>query len=89
MPAARKRVLDEDGVPLVAGNHLTFSFGIPPTCVTCRLDAVGEQLVAHVIHPPDVKPKSLPLVELMRHYQVWKASKQRVAAVTKRIDGGA
>jgi hypothetical protein len=89
MPAAPKKVIDEDGVPLKAGDHLTFTFGIPPTCVTCRLDEESDRLVAHVIHPLDVKPRSLPLDELMRHYQVWKASKARVAAITKRIDGKA
>ena len=72
---------DGDGIPLKAGDYITFTFGIPPTCVTARIGADGSGV--ECLHPPDVKPKHIALGEVMKYYQVWKASKQRVQAVLK------
>lgn len=37
----------------------------------------------HCLHPEDVKPKTITLKELTKHYQIWKASRQRVDAVLR------
>lgn len=74
---------DEDGIPIRAGDHITFTFGIPPTRVLARLyDDKGATCI-ECLHPPDVKPKHEALKSLMKHYQVWKASPARVAAIKR------
>ena len=77
------KIKDEDGVPLKVGDYITFSFGIPPTCVTCQITDGKDGWTVQCLHPQDVKPKALPFAELTQYYQVWKASKQRVAAVLR------
>lgn len=75
---------DEEGVTLKSGDYITFTFGIPPICVTARLTlgASGAWGI-ECIHPPDVKPKCSPLSEVTKYYQIWKASKDRVRAALK------
>ena len=82
---------DEDGIPLKDGDYITFTFGIPPTCVTARVSNIGGKWGVECVHPDGVQPKRCPLDDLTRHYQIWKASKDRVAAVTKTLalKGGA
>lgn len=77
---------DEDGVPLKAGDYITFTFGIPPICVTAQLTDGLDGLGVMCIHPADVKPKTTTLKDLTKHYQVWKASKQRVAAALRQLE---
>ena len=77
------RIQDDDGIPLKPGDYITFSFGIPPICVTARLSGDTGSMSVECIHPADVKPKTCSLAELMRWYQVWKASPQRVQAVLR------
>jgi hypothetical protein len=74
---------DEDGVPLKSGDHITFTFGIPPTCVTARLTQSDAGWSVECIHPPDVKPKWTTLSELTLYYQIWKASPDRVRAALR------
>jgi hypothetical protein len=74
---------DEDGVRLKSGDYITFTFGIPPTCVTARLTHGADGWGIECIHPPDVKPKRQSLSELTRYYQIWKASKARVQAILR------
>lgn len=81
------RIKDDDGIPLKVGDYITFTFGIPPTCVTCQIMDSKDGWSVQCLHPQDVKPKVLPFAELTTHYQVWKASKQRVAAVLRDVRG--
>ncbi len=74
---------DEDGLPIKSGDHITFTFGIPPICVLARVTTTGGELWIECLSPPDVKPKRESLVRLMKWYQVWKASPQRVAAILR------
>jgi hypothetical protein len=88
-----KLVKDEDGKPLKSGDYITFSFGIPPTSVLCRINSTGGPLVAECLDPPSVKPRTEKLASLMNWYQVWKASTARVTdynrlATPARGDGG-
>jgi len=76
-------IKDDDGVPLKPGDYFTFAFGIPPTCVTCQITEGKNGLGYQLAHPDDVQPRSGDLADLMKYYQVWKASKQRVAAVLR------
>lgn len=70
---------DEDGTPIKSGDHITFTFGIPPICVLAVVS--GEKdLQITCLDPPDVKPKRESLKNLMKWYQVWKAPKERVSA---------
>lgn len=78
-----RAVRDEDGVPIKDGDHITFTFGIPPICVLARLTTTGGDLWIECLSPPDVKPKREKLADLMRWYQVWKADPRRVAAALK------
>ena len=73
-------VRDEDGSPLRNGDHITFTFGIPPISVLARISTTGGDLWIECLHPPGVKPKCERLASLMKHYQVWKAHPARVAA---------
>lgn len=75
---------DEDGVTLKHGDYITFTFGIPPICVTARLTEGPTGWGVECLDPPDVKPKRSALKDLTKYYQIWKASKQRVQAITKR-----
>lgn len=77
---------DEDGLPLKVGDYITFTFGIPPICVTAQLTEGRDGLGVMCLHPADVKPKTITLKDLQKYYQVWKASKQRVLAVLRQID---
>lgn len=74
---------DEDGIPLKAGDHITFTFGIPPTSVLARLSQGSAGLCIDCLYPPEVQPKQEALSNLMKWYQVWKASPARIAAYTK------
>lgn len=82
---------DEDGIPLRDGDYITFTFGIPPICVTARVSNIGDKWGVECIHPDGVQPKRCSLDDLTLHYQIWKAGKDRVAAVTKTLaaKGGA
>ncbi len=75
-----KPIKDEDGIPLRAGYYITFTFGIPPISVLCRLSSTGGDMQVECLDPPDVKPKRESLANLMRHYHVWKAPQARFAA---------
>jgi hypothetical protein len=79
---------DEDGIPLKDGDYITFTFGIPPICVTARVSAGEKDWTVTCIHPADVKPKTTPLRELTRYYQIWKASPERVRGATRTMAGG-
>lgn len=79
---------DEDGVPLKDGDYITFTFGIPPICVTARLSEGSTGWGVECLHPADVKPKHTTLKDLTKHYAIWKASKQRVASLLKTLEGG-
>ena len=81
------RIKDEDGIPLKVGDYITFTFGIPPTCVTCQITDGKDGWSVQCLHPQDVKPKAMPFDKLTRYYQVWKASKQRVADVLRDVRG--
>lgn len=71
---------DEDGIPIKDGDHITFTFGIPPICVLARVTTTGGDLWIECLDPHDVKPKREKLADLMKWYQVWKAPAARVAA---------
>lgn len=75
-----RAIRDDEGVPLKSGDHITFTFGIPPICVLARLSTTGGEFWLDCLHPADVKPKREKLSELMKYYQVWKAHPWRVAA---------
>ena len=75
---------DEEGVKINAGDHITFTFGIPPICVLARVTEYKGQLWIECLTPEDVRPKRTKLAELMKWYQVWKAAPQRVNAVKRR-----
>ena len=77
---------DEDGVPLKDGDYITFTFGIPPICVTARLSEGSTGLGVECLHPADVKPKRTTLKDLTKHYQIWKASKPRVSAILRALE---
>lgn len=79
-----KQVRDEDGEALKSGDYITFSFGIPPTSVLCRLTSTGGPLVAECLDPPNVKPRTEKLASLMKWYQVWKAPAARVTEYNRR-----
>ena len=74
---------DEEGLPIKDGDHITFTFGTPPITVLARVTTTTGELWIDCLTPPDVKPKREKLSELMKWYQVWKASPQRVAAYRK------
>lgn len=74
---------DEDGVKLKSGDHITFTFGIPPICVTARITERDGSWTVECLHPTDVKPKLTTLKELMQYSQIWKASRHRVDAVLR------
>ena len=42
---------DEDGIPLKDGDYITFTFGIPPTCVTARVSNIGGKWGVECVHP--------------------------------------
>ena len=73
-------IRDEEGIPLRPGDYITFTFGIPPISVLCRLTSTGGPMEVECLHPHDVKPKRETLANLMQWYQVWKASPHRVSA---------
>jgi hypothetical protein len=74
---------DEEGVTLKHGDFITFTFGIPPTCVTARLSLGPDGWSVECIHPEGIKPKHTSLSDLTRYYQIWKASKARVQAALR------
>ncbi len=74
---------DDDGVTLKHGDYITFTFGIPPICVTAMLTAGETGWQVECLHPTNVKPKHTSLADLTKHYQIWKAEKERVRAVLK------
>lgn len=78
---------DEDGIRLKHGDYITFTFGIPPICVTARLTQGPTGWSVECLHPADVTPKWTTLADLTKHYQIWKAGKERVAAVLRQIGG--
>ena len=80
MAAAPK---DEDGVTLKSGDYITFSFGVPPIGVTARVTENEGSWSIYCIHPADVKPQSAKLSDLTKHYQIYKASRQRVDALMR------
>ena len=82
-------IRDEDGIPIRPGDYITFTFGIPPTSVLCRVTSTGGPMAVECLHPPEVKPKHETLANLMGSYQVWKASQARVAAYNRDFSGGA
>lgn len=75
-------IRDEDGIPIKSGDHITFCFGIPPISVLARVTG-SDELHIECISPPDVQPKREKLSTLMKYYQVWKASPQRVQAASR------
>lgn len=81
---SQKKPRDEDGVILKHGDYITFTFGIPPICVTARLSEGSAGWGVECLHP-DVTPKRTTLKKLTKHYQIWKASKQRVASVLRQL----
>lgn len=72
---------DEEGRPIRSGDYITFTFGIPPICVTARVYQANEELQIECIHPVDVTPKRESLANLMEWYQVWRAPNERVANI--------
>lgn len=74
---------DDDGVPLEHNDYITFTFGIPPTCVTALVTKGHTGWGVECLHPADVKPKRTTLKALTRHYQIWKARKQHVSAIRR------
>ena len=78
---------DEDGVPLKHNDYITFTFGIPPICVTARVTQGHTGWGVECLHPADVKPKRTTLKDLTKYYQIWKASKPRVAAILRALEG--
>ncbi len=79
---------DEDGITLKHGDHITFTFGIPPICVTARLVEGDKDWHVTCVHPADVKPKTTTLRDLTKYYQIWKASPERVRAALKTFAEG-
>ena len=77
-----KPFLDDDGIPILSGDYIIFSFGIPPTTVLAIVSGEHD-LQIECLSPPDVKPRRESLKNLMKWYQVWKAPKARVAAYLK------
>lgn len=77
------RVRDEDGVPLNVGDHITFSFGVPPTSVLAVIVEKGTHLWIECLHPDDVKPRQERLDRLMKWYPIWRAPKSRVSAASR------
>lgn len=75
--------LDDDGVALKHNDYITFSFGIPPTCVIARLTQGPSGWGVECIHPHDVIPRRSTLADLTKYYQIWKASKKRVNAIMR------
>lgn len=75
---------DEDGLEIRSGDYITFTFGIPPISVLCRVTSAGGPLQIECLDPPDVKPRRESLSNLMKWYQVWKAPKARVAAYNRK-----
>lgn len=76
-------IRDEDGLPIKAGDYITFTFGIPPICVLARLSTTGAELWVNCLMPDDIKPKREKLSNLMKWYQVWKAPPARVASFNR------
>lgn len=76
-------IRDEDGVPIKPGDYITFTFGIPPISVLCRVTSTGGQMQIECLGPPDVKPKRESLANIMKWYQVWKAPKGRIDAYNR------
>ena len=76
-------IRDEDGVPIRTGDHITFSFGIPPITVLCLVTSAGGPMQIECLEPADVKPKRESLANIMKWYQVWKAPKSRVDALKR------
>lgn len=79
------RPKDDDGVPLENGDYITFTFGIPPICVTARLSKGHTGWGVECVHPTDVKPKRIMLKDLTKHYQIWKAARPRVVAILRAL----
>lgn len=77
------RIKDEDGKEIKAGDYITFTFGIPPISVLCKVTSTGGPLHIECLDPPDVKPKRESLANVMKWYQVWKAPKARVSAYNR------
>ena len=63
---------DEDGIPLSAGDFITFSFGIPPTSVVAQLYEHKGALWVNCIWPEDVNPKREKLSRIKKWCFVWK-----------------
>lgn len=74
---------DEDGVPIRNGDHITFTFGIPPICVLAKVTSTGGDLWIDCLWPEGVTPKREKLANLMKWYQVWRAGSERVAAFNR------
>jgi len=70
---------DEDGAAIKSGDHITFTFGIPPVRVVAQVGATGDELWITCLTPEDVKPKRERLKNVMKWYQVW-----RIAAWNRR-----
>lgn len=76
-------IRDEDGLPIRPGDYITFSFGIPPISVLCRVTSAGGPMQVECLDPPDVKPRREALASVMKWYQVWKAPKARIEAYNR------
>jgi hypothetical protein len=81
-------IRDEEGIPLKSGDYITFTFGIPPICVLACLSTTGGELWIDCLTPEDVRPKREPLSDLIKWYQVWKASLARVDAFKRDYKAG-
>lgn len=60
--------VDDDGVRVVAGDHITFSYGIPPVHVVARIESINRVLYAMT---PEHNPKRCRLSELRECVGAW------------------
>ncbi len=64
----RKKLLDSNGVEIVAGCHIHFGYGIPPVPVYAEIVERGGRLVALT---PGHKPASAPVATIVRYFECW------------------
>lgn len=63
-----KRLYDSNGVEIVAGCHIHFSYGIPPVEVSAKVVKRGRDLVALT---PGHTPASANVNEITQFFDCW------------------
>jgi hypothetical protein len=66
---ARRSIRDDDGKEIVAGDQISFAYGIPPVGVEAMIVERKGRLVALT---PDHNPKQATLGQIRKWYSIYK-----------------